>query len=69
MLADAGMVFNSDLTATTNPMRDILENTSNSGGLPTTGTKKDVVFTYYDLVEGTHGQSGYAQDAYTLRGR
>jgi RHS repeat-associated protein len=60
-----GIQFNSDLTAATNPMRDILENTSSTGGL-TTGTKTDVITTLYDITDNTHGLSGYTQDPSNL---
>jgi RHS repeat-associated protein len=55
-----GIQFNSDLTAASNSMRDILENVSSTGGL-TTGTKTDVAMTVYDVPDNTHGLA-YTQD-------
>jgi RHS repeat-associated protein len=55
-----GIVFNADMTATTNPMRDILENTNADGGLPTTtGTRAFVTKTMYDkaLVPSGYGNA------------
>ncbi len=48
-------------------MRDILEDVCPSGGL-TAGTKVDVITTTYDIADNTHGQSGYTQDDYNMRG-
>jgi RHS repeat-associated protein len=45
----------------------VLENVS-TGGL-TTGTKTDVVQFTFDAPDGTHGQSGYSQDAANLAGQ
>jgi len=65
----SGLQFNSDLTATPNAMRDILEDVSSTGGL-TTGTKKDVGVTVYDVADNTLSSSvsGYTQDAFYLGG-
>jgi len=63
-----GIAFNNNMDpAVTNPMRDILENTTSTGGLGN-GTKRDVVMTKYDVLDGTHGLSGYVQDAFYMRG-
>jgi RHS repeat-associated protein len=63
-----GILFNSDLSAVSNPMRDILDNTSATGGL-TIGVKKDVIMTLYDVVNNSHGQgSNYSQDEVFLGG-
>lgn len=61
-----GIAFNSDLIATVNPMRDILEDVSATGGL-INGTKKDVIMTQYDIADNSHGQNNrngqpYLQD-------
>jgi RHS repeat-associated protein len=45
----------------------IIENVSAGGGL-TGGVKTDVVVTTYDAEDNSHGQSGYAQDPFYLRG-
>lgn len=63
----SGIAFNSNLAAPTNPMRDILENVSATGGL-TSGTKTDVSITIYDVADASHGLSGYTQDVFTIRG-
>ena len=45
----------------------IIEEVSAGGGL-TGGTRYDVVVTTYDAEDNSHGQSGYAQDPFYLRG-
>jgi RHS repeat-associated protein len=66
-VASGGIPFNSDLTAATNPMRNILEDVSATGGL-TNGTKTDVIMTLYDIADINFSQAGYAQDATFLGG-
>jgi RHS repeat-associated protein len=64
-----GISFNNDLTAASNPMRDILEDISATGGL-TNGTKKDVIMTLYDVTDNTHGQgTNYEQAPQYLGGK
>jgi RHS repeat-associated protein len=61
-LPDAsGIAFNSAA------MTNILEDVSATGGL-TTGTKSDVIMTTYDLLDNSHGQANYNQDAANLAG-
>jgi RHS repeat-associated protein len=48
-------------------MTSIIEDISAGGGL-TGGTRYDVVATTYDAEDNTHGQSGYTQDPFYLRG-
>lgn len=57
-----GIVFNADMTATTNPMRNILENVAADGGLAAgTGTKSFVTKTVYDkAVTGYSAATGSA---------
>ncbi|WP_205511075.1 RHS repeat domain-containing protein [Longitalea arenae] len=62
-----GIAFNSDLTVATNPMRDILEDISVTGGL-INGTKKDVIMTLYDVVDQNPGVGTYSQNAEYLGG-
>src|SRR5688572_25098885 len=47
-----GIIFNADLTAVTNPMRDILEDVSITGGL-INGTKTFLIRNIYDLEDYT----------------
>lgn len=63
-----GVAFNSDMSAVTNPLRNILENTSASGGL-TTGTKNDVLLIYYDKIDPNFSLSGYLQDLLYMGGK
>ncbi|WP_205511077.1 RHS repeat domain-containing protein [Longitalea arenae] len=62
-----GIPFNSDLTAATNPMRDILEDFSPTGGL-INGTRKDVIMTLYDVANNSHGVA-YLQNEEFLGGK
>lgn len=64
-----GIAFNSDLTAASNPMRDILEDVSATGGL-INGIKKDVIMTLYDVANNSHGQGiNYEQSPQYLGGK
>jgi RHS repeat-associated protein len=63
----SGIAFTSDMSVSS-PLKNILENTSATGGL-TTGTKTDVITKLYDVSDNSHGQSGYTQDAAYLSGR
>lgn len=60
-----GIAFNADMTVNS-PMKQILENTDQAGGL-TTAEKTDVVITKYDVADNSHGLSGYTQNDYFLR--
>jgi RHS repeat-associated protein len=61
-----GVAFNADLSQSS-AMKSILEDVTATGGL-TNGTQYEVVRTGYDLPDNGHGQAGYAQDGYYLRG-
>jgi uncharacterized protein (TIGR02594 family) len=61
-----GIAFTSDMSVSS-AMKNIVENTSATGGL-TTGTKRDVVITQYDIADNGHGLSGYIQDQQYLSG-
>jgi len=62
----SGIAFTSDMSLSSD-MKNILENTGPGGGL-TTGIKKNVIMTLYDEADGSHGQAGYVQDPFFLRG-
>jgi RHS repeat-associated protein len=66
---DGNLTFNSD-PSVNSPMKQILENTTPTGGLETggAGTKSEVITRFYDLVNNTHGL-GYTQNEINMGGK
>jgi RHS repeat-associated protein len=62
----SGITFTADMSVGSG-MKNILENTSSTGGL-TSGTKRDVSITQFDVADNSHGLSSYVQDYLFLNG-